>query len=54
MFLSQIAFSLYHKLISKSLQEKHLDNTIEYEAQVPDNTKQWCLVLWNRNAECQA
>jgi len=46
MFLGQITLSLYHKLISKSLQEKHIDDTIKYKAQLPDSTKQWCLILW--------
>jgi len=47
MFLAKTALSLYHKL--NSADKKHVDDTIEYEAQAPDNTKQWCLVLWNRN-----
>jgi len=47
MFLGQIALSLYHKLNSE---KPHvIDNTIEYEAQLPDGSKQWCVVLWNRN-----
>ncbi|XP_065906121.1 uncharacterized protein [Dysidea avara] len=42
-FLGQTARSLIEKL--KAAHEKHIDNTIEYEVQVSDSTKQWCLTL---------